>query len=444
MKSTPRQSLARVLDENNREVNVSHRHKSLEDVLKRSEKRTEDLLHEKYEVQHERDDLRTQLHLSRQRELKLQATIERHEATLARYKERSVKFAETQAQHDAQQRTLEGSKAAARMDLRHMQQVADENAARCAALTKENDALRASLAERTQAAAEDKEEQAALAERNARAVARAAGGMLASTRREHARKLAQVRGRLADAQHAASYAESSHGAHVGALLEELEVRAVEREQLLAEADAAHAELSRLREYCAELELAAEQRPDPVEHALLLAALDGERLEAYTLRRTLEDAQHMAATLREDLAALVAELDRVAWYEEAYEARSKQVSLLTAIVHLAEERPRRASMPTALADARAELTSIEMPPPRACRSADLPSTARFGTISPAMLRTPSDILYWTGLGTASRSSLLSTSPVMPTSPQAQPTQNGVDGLGIEYMKLPDPALDAEVQ
>ena len=177
---------------------------------------------------------------------------------------------------------------------------------------------------------------------------------------------------------------------------------------------------------------------------MLAALYGERLEAYTLRRTLEDAQYMAATLREDLAAVVTELDRVAWYEEAYEARSKQVSLLTAIVRLAEEKPRRASMPTALADARAELASIEMPPPRACRSAELPSTARFGPVPPALLRTPSDILYWTGLGTASRSSLLSTSPVMPTSPPARATPNGVDGLGIEHMELPDPALDAEVQ
>ena len=444
MKNTPRQSLGRALDENNREVNVGHRHRSLEDVLKRSEKRAEDLLHEKHEVQHERDDLRTQLHLSRQRELKLQATIEKHEATLARYKERSVKFAETQAQHDAQQRTLEGSKAAARMDLRHMQQVADENAARCAALTKENDALRARLAERTQAAAEDDEEQALLAERNARAVARAAGATLVSARREHARTLAEVRGRLADALHAASHAGRSHGAHVDALLEELEARAAERDQLLADADAAHAELLRLRAYCAELEQAAEQRPDPVEHALVLAALDGERLEAYTLRRTLEDTQYMAATLREDLAAVVTELDRVAWYEEAYEARSKQVSLLTAIVRLAEEKPRRASMPTALADARAELASIEMPPPRACRSAELPSTARFGPVPPALLRTPSDILYWTGLGTASRSSLLSTSPVMPTSPPARATPNGVDGLGIEHMELPDPALDAEVQ
>ena len=75
MKNTPRQSLGRALDENNREVNVSHRHRSLEDVLKRSEKRAEDLLHEKHEVQHERDDLRTQLHLSRQRELKLLSLI---------------------------------------------------------------------------------------------------------------------------------------------------------------------------------------------------------------------------------------------------------------------------------------------------------------------------------------------------------------------------------
>ena len=157
-----------------------------------------------------------------------------------------------------------------------------------------------------------------------------------SARREHARTLAEVRGRLADALHAASHAGRSHGAHVDALLEELEARAAERDQLLADADAAHAELLRLRAYCAELEQAAEQRPDPVEHALVLAALDGERLEAYTLRRTLEDAQYMAATLREDLAAVVTELDRVAWYEEAYEARSKQVSLLTAIVRLAEE------------------------------------------------------------------------------------------------------------
>lgn len=282
---TPRQSTTRPLDESLKE-NVIQRQKT-------TELRLEDIQREKYAVQNERDGLRTELHLARQRELRLKATIEKHEHTIARYRAR--------AQVPAPQPDARPERS-------------DAHAARIAELERENADLRDEL-----------EHAAASEARNCRALTACAHRMLREAAARHRSETARLRKCLADTRGAHEKSESYCGelqtdnARLAGMLSEAVERGDALHKMVTDMDADATQLSRnavAAEDTWERELASK-------HDTLTGLLDDVR--AHDLEQ-----EH-------DMHQLVEELDRVSWYQEAYEERCEQVRLLAQVAQLAEYR-----------------------------------------------------------------------------------------------------------
>ena len=58
----------------------------------------DNLRHEKHALINEREDMKTQIHLGKQRELKLKAQIDKLEALNSRYKDRASTYSRIEAQ----------------------------------------------------------------------------------------------------------------------------------------------------------------------------------------------------------------------------------------------------------------------------------------------------------------------------------------------------------
>lgn len=282
---TPRQSTTRPLDESLKENAVQRQ--------KTTESRLEDIQREKYAIQNERDGLRTELHLARQRELRLKATIEKHEHTIARYRGR--------AQPPMPQPDVRAERS-------------DAHAARIAELERENADLRDEL-----------EHAAASETQNSRALTACAHRMLREAAARHRGETARLRKCLADARGAHEKSESYCGelqtdnVRLAGMLSEAVERGDSLRSMVADMDADATQLSRnaaAAEDAWERELASKHD---------------------TLTGVLDDARARNLAQEHDMHQLVEELDRVSWYQEAYEERCEQVRLLVQVVQLAEDR-----------------------------------------------------------------------------------------------------------
>ncbi|KAL4402866.1 hypothetical protein ACI68E_000641 [Malassezia pachydermatis] len=97
---TPRTSLLRVLQDTQREniplpreeMPGASRFKTVEELWKVATARLEDLQYEKHALVNERESLKTEIQLGKQREYKLKAQVDKLETMIARYKERAVQF----------------------------------------------------------------------------------------------------------------------------------------------------------------------------------------------------------------------------------------------------------------------------------------------------------------------------------------------------------------
>lgn len=292
--------------------------------------------------------------LGRQRELKLRAQIEKQDAMITRYKERAVHMSKAQLQ----QRAFDEAQ-----EKRHKaEEEAKAHAERCAELTQELDERQAML--------DEARSMAELMQRNLRALAQTASALL-QARPTPASPKTMVREVVIDRAAADVQAHlAATLAQRDALMDELK-DAEERAQSLqahcdaleelaahhdedADLDAERIARSRLAEQCATQDAtlfeskwhSAEDRCAWLEaqlahthavHSKVLSALRAQE------RGKTQEAQASAAELTAELhqakkqvAHLQDELERVAWYEEAYAQRSRQADLLTEIAALADE------------------------------------------------------------------------------------------------------------
>ena len=297
--------------------------------------------------------------LGRQRELKLRAQLEKQETTIARYKERAVYMSKGQVT----QRALEE----AQQKRAQAESEAEAHAARCAELAAELDEV------------QEQREVEELLQNNLRCIARAAGSLARQTPSRpfsprsplvqivsHADDHSEIAEQLATTQAQRDALlinlEEAHTqlrhlqAHCNTLEDELENRAalveldedrlayarLTEEHATAEAAWYQSKLQMAEDRCAWLE--AQLNHTNAVHSQVLAALHAkERSLQHEAKAqvdaTLQAAMQNESQLRAHVAHLEEELDRVAWYEEAYAQRSKQADLLAEIASLADEDAR---------------------------------------------------------------------------------------------------------
>lgn len=137
---TPRHSVTRVLGESQREnlVPVLPRNRSMDHVAKAAEARLDELRHEKFMLVNERENLKTEIQLGRQRELKLKAQVDKLEALNSRYKERATTYNRIEAQRGLLVREQDAVIA----QLQRAQDEATQYALQCIELTGELDELK--------------------------------------------------------------------------------------------------------------------------------------------------------------------------------------------------------------------------------------------------------------------------------------------------------------
>lgn len=170
-----------------------------------------------------------------------------------------------------------------------------------------------------------------------------------------------------------------------ALVSDMRIQLSEASRARRESQARIAALEDDNVHLAEMYAAAAERADALRESLAEAASDitelcgrcsvseGELGEALTsdassehdaVSAQLEDARAHCLAQEYDMQQLVEELDRVSWYQEAYEERCKQVRLLAQMAKLAEDREGE------LARVNAELLAQGMSPRSKSRVAEL--------------------------------------------------------------------------
>ncbi|WFD36489.1 hypothetical protein MCUN1_003369 [Malassezia cuniculi] len=323
----PRQSTGRVLEETLRENIAIQRQKT-------TEARLEDIQHEKYEVQNERDDLRTELHLSRQRELRLKATIEKHEHVIARYRAR--------AQENKEPPPKDGIR---RGELCRLRERADHDAARIVELEREIQELH-----------EENEYATASGARNVCAVTVCASRMRQQEKDRHAKEIWELQTRLARAERAQRASES----RAAALEADVEHYAGLYSAALEQIDSLRTSLAETNADAAELC----SRWLDAENAWNTARESEESAEYSALAAELQDTRVRHLAQEYDMQQLVEELDRVSWYQEAYEERCQQVRLLAQVAKLAEDRENE------LTRVNAELLAQDLSPRSKSRVAEI--------------------------------------------------------------------------
>ena len=134
---TPRPSLARVLGDSQHE-NITPQQKFTDRTSKEVLVQLDNLRHEKHALINEREDMKTQIHLGKQRELKLKAQIDKLEALNSRYKDR----ASTYSRIEAQKGVLAREQDAVIAQLHRAEDEATQYALQCIELTGELDDLK--------------------------------------------------------------------------------------------------------------------------------------------------------------------------------------------------------------------------------------------------------------------------------------------------------------
>ena len=299
--------------------------------------------------------------LGRQRELKLRTQLEKQETTIARYKERAIHMSKGQVT----QRALEE----AQQKRAQAESEAEAHAARCADLAAQLDEM------------QEQREVEELLQTNLRCIARVAGNLAQQTP-PRPRPFAPRSAPIQFVSHAEDDSETA---------EQLAATQAQRDALLVDLEEAHTQLRHLQAHCDTLEDELENRAALVEldedrlayarlteqhataeaawyqsklqmaedrcawleaqlnhthavHSQVLSALHAKERSLQQEAKAHVDATLQAALqnetqLRAHVAHLEEELDRVAWYEEAYAQRSKQADLLAEIASLADEDAR---------------------------------------------------------------------------------------------------------
>ncbi|WFD07290.1 hypothetical protein MVES1_002651 [Malassezia vespertilionis] len=352
---TPRPS---VLGESMRENMYSlARDRSVDEVAKTAEAHMEALRREKHALLNEREDLRTELQLGRQRELKLRGSLEKQEKRIQRYKERATHFTQSQMHVDeqlavAQEQVAEYAEINAQLSakLDTLQSAQDEQ---CIdnevtpyiySLTRTAARLLASAQEAKTSATTQLVIPATPPRDDTAAV-------------EHIQTLQEQRNVLMDALCGAEEQNSVLQRTCDALRDQGELHAwcdtvdTEHTATLAFDNACmHADLHYL-ETKLEMEkdrsawLESQLDHTRTIHSKVLASLaashrrDKESANTTrdcTLQAELNETRASEASLRAKMAQLMDDLERLSFYEEAYAAQSRQSNLLAELAALAQE------------------------------------------------------------------------------------------------------------
>ena len=229
--------------------------------------------------------------------------------------------------------------------MHRLKEQAETRAARISELEQENADLREQLAE-----AGDSDM------RHVRAMAACAGLMHHKRNKAHRALVSDLRMQLAEAKRARNKSQVRIASleadleHLAAMYAAAIERAEALRECLAEAD------SDINELCGRCATAEQDLGD-----VLVSEVPSVH---DTFAAQLEDARAHCEAQEHDMLQLVEELDRVSWYQEAYEERCEQVRLLAQMAKLAEDRE------AALARVNSELLAQGMSPRSKSRVAEL--------------------------------------------------------------------------
>lgn len=366
---TPRPSIARVLGDSQHE-NITPRQKfrdrSSKDVLVQ----LDDLRHERYALINEREDMKTQIQLGKQRELKLKAQIDKLEALNSRYKDR----ASTYTHIEAQRGVLVREQDAVIAQLHHAEDEATKYALQCIELTGELDDLKfekitlfadvheefaKQMQKITQIAAEWAHERDthSRALRDATLCLEAHQRVISSQEasiqdqknllceiQEHVKELSAERDALACLLEETyeNNAESKRHNYQDTKQDTLssfeaemlsdEARAYAWKLCFAESDALWhtSKYETLAVRCEWLENTLSHTQ--ILHSKVLAALSAEK-RSKAEEVSSKDVKKRVEVLELEKEQLTEQLHHVAWYKEAYDARTKQNNLLRSLLNL---------------------------------------------------------------------------------------------------------------
>ncbi|WFD18596.1 hypothetical protein MCAP1_000801 [Malassezia caprae] len=379
-----RPSTSRVLRETNSEnvppttpkseAGVLPRHKTVDEVTRVAEARLKDLRQDKYMLLNEREDLKTEIQLGRQRELKLKMQVDKLEGMIARYKERASQHQHFHEEHAILQRDRDTMEE----ELRTAREQAAHDAARCVQLETELDDVHTHYASMCDAANGHTEHMwHYLSYMHAQHVQEKAD--MRRARQALELQVAQLQQRLitqeTDASHVSDIVEQQR-----VQISTLSMEQCQLEQALQQAEqhtlalTAHVDdsaehdayacvelqdqcdllsvdamVSRIDALCSQSQWETEkERSDwlssrlhdtEAAHHHMLQVLKNERAkhaEDLEAQKEMASAQERITTLLQVNAELSDELDRVAWFEEAYQARTQQANLLKELAKVNEE------------------------------------------------------------------------------------------------------------
>ncbi|WFD26431.1 hypothetical protein MNAN1_001413 [Malassezia nana] len=354
------------------EVGALPRHKTVDEVTKVAEARLQDLRQEKYTLLNEREDLKTEIQLGRQRELKLKAQVDKLESLIARYKERATQHQHVHEEHA----TLQHDKDTMASELQLVRENAALVSAQCKELETALQTWQAHCVATTDAASARMDHMWKYLE-YMNAQQRQMQASLRTTQQRYQQQVAQWEQRL--------LAQEADLAYASDALEqqrmELDVLSMERsqfEQALHDAEdqilqlslrdvddsgqhdsdmvlqdqydklSVDVKISTMDALCSQSQWETEQersawllsrlQDTEAVHHRLLQTLKNERVkhaEEANAQKELVAAQERIAELLQTNAELSDELNRVAWFEEAYQARTQQADLLKELAKLNE-------------------------------------------------------------------------------------------------------------
>lgn len=366
---TPRPSIARVLGDSQHE-NITPRQKFTERTSKDVLVQLDDLRHERHALMNEREDMKTQIQLGKQRELKLKAQIVKLEALNSRYKDR----ASTYSRIEAQKGVLAREQDAVVAQLHRAQDEATQYALQCIELTGELDDLKfehtnlsAHIHEKfakqmqsiTQIAADWAHERDAHSQtlRDATRCLEAQQSIISSQEgtiqeqenvlrdiQEHMKELSTERNALVCLleeayEHIVESERYNHQDTNQDTLSSFEAELHSDEACnnawklcLAESDALWhtSKYETLAVRCEWLENTLSHTQ--IMHSKVLRALSAERLSK-TEEVSLTDVKKRVDVLESEKQLLTEQLHQVAWYKDAYDARTKQNDMLKSLLNL---------------------------------------------------------------------------------------------------------------
>ncbi|WFD22179.1 hypothetical protein MEQU1_000842 [Malassezia equina] len=354
------------------EAGVLPRHKTVDEVTKVAEARLKELRQDKYMLLNEKEDLKTEIQLGRQRELKLKSQVDKLEHMITRYKERASQHQHFHDEHAMLQRD--------RDTMEEELNIARENAAQDAAKCME---LKTALEDLHTHYAFVSDHTNARVEHMWQCMVHMHAQHLQE--KESMRKTQQVlKQQVAQLQHRIT-AQEAHASYAADLIEQkrtqistLMLEQSNLEQALHQAEqqtlalsavdvderAEHtsyicaelqdqcdllsvdAMISEMNALCSQSQWETEQERSAwltgrlheteAAHHHLLHVLKSERDQRVEAQKELESTQERMATLLQVNAELSDELDRIAWFEEAYQARTQQANLLKELAKVNEE------------------------------------------------------------------------------------------------------------